>query len=237
MASGAVSRRAVAWTTSRSYDVEQAKVSRSLPLASGLDSCGAHGVAAARAGTRRASGREERTVSEPSRSFPRRLVGALCLDASVYEEAEHDPAALGQSALVVGLGGVAEGLALRELLGAAGVIAGLGVGFLAWGAATALVWALGVRLLKHTSDFNELARTLGFASAPRILFVLALLPLGPLYGLLRLVITGLIGVAFVLAVRQALDVGTARAIAVCALSVAVSMLFGFILASPGALGR
>ncbi|MAE94434.1 MAG: hypothetical protein CL910_07225 [Deltaproteobacteria bacterium] len=44
------------------------------------------------------------------RSFQERLIGALMLDASVYEEVEHDQDAMGQAVGVVALGAVAGGI-------------------------------------------------------------------------------------------------------------------------------
>lgn len=172
----------------------------------------------------------------PRRGFGERLIGAMRLDATVYEEVEHDAGALGQAAAVVALGGVAEGLALAGMLGVSGLMAGIVAGFAGWLLATAIVWAIGVRLAHHTSDFPELARTLGFASAPRLLFVIGILPLGPLVMLLRPAVALVTIAAFVIAVRQALDVTTGRSVLVCLLAVLVLMTLGRILAGPGTLG-
>lgn len=170
------------------------------------------------------------------RSFGERLIGALMLDASVYEEVEHRPEALPQSVAVVALGGLAEGLAFIRLIGLGGILSGIVSGLLGWLLATAIVWAIGVRLFGHTSSFQELLRTLGFASAPRLLFVIALIPLGPLYPVLRLAVTVLTVLAFVIAVRQALDVTTGRSVFVCVLAVLATAVLAVLLGGPGALG-
>lgn len=176
-------------------------------------------------------------MSETSpRAFGARLAGAMRLDATLYEEVEHDPGALGQAAAVVALGGLAEGLALTGMLGASGLVAGVVAGFVGWLLATAIVWLIGVRLMRHTSDFPELARTLGFASAPRLLFAIGVLPIGPLLPMLRLVVALATMGTFVIAVRQALDVSTGRALGVCLLAVLVLMTLGRILAAPGTVG-
>ena len=44
----------------------------------------------------------------PSRSFGERLLGALRVDATIYEEVEHTPEALGQAAAVVALAAAAD---------------------------------------------------------------------------------------------------------------------------------
>jgi hypothetical protein len=175
-------------------------------------------------------------MAEQGRSFGQRLIGSLKLDATVYEEVEHRPEALPQSVLVVALGGVAEGLAFIRLLGVGGIVSGIVSGFLGWLVATAIIWALGVRLLGHTSSFQELLRTLGFASAPRLLLVIGLVPLGPLYPLLRLGVTVLTVIAFVIAVRQALDVTTGRSVFVCVLAILATAVVAVLLGGPGALG-
>lgn len=170
------------------------------------------------------------------RSFARRLLGALRLEASTYEEVEHDADALWQAAAVVALGGVAEGVFLAQSGGWGALVASLIGGFLGWFAASGIVWLIGVRVMGCSSDFAELLRALGFATAPRILLVAGLLPLGPALLILRLVVAALTVAAFVIASRQALDVSTGRAVVVCVVAVAVSILFGVLLAGPRALG-
>ncbi len=168
--------------------------------------------------------------------FARRLLGAFRLEASVYEEIEHDASALPQAVGVVALGGLAEGLFLAAVSGWGGFAAGLSAGILGWLAASGLIWLVGVRFLGHSSSFPELLRTLGFASAPRILLAVGVLPLGPARVILPVVVAVLLLSAFVVAARQALDVTTGRAVLVCVLAVVVSLLFGVLLAGPRALG-
>ncbi|HIF95788.1 MAG TPA: hypothetical protein EYQ54_01955 [Myxococcales bacterium] len=151
----------------------------------------------------------------PQRSFGERLLGAIKLDATVYEEVEHTPDAMGQAAGVVVLAVVARTFGVP---GDGGLVIGLLSGFIGWLIGTAVIWLIGVQILKHTSDFQELLRTLGFASAPQVLYVLGILPLGPLAPLLLLAV-GVLGLfAWVIAVRQALDVTTGRSIVICLLA-------------------
>jgi hypothetical protein len=172
----------------------------------------------------------EETSSGTRRGFGERLVGALMLDASVYEEVEHDPDALGQAALVVALGAVAGGIA-GVGGGGSGVVGGVLLAGVGWVIGAGVVWLIGVRMMDHTSDFLELLRTLGFASAPRVLMILAIIPfVGWLVGLAVLVLSL---IAWVLAVRQALDVETGRAVLVCVLAFVAQIVFGFLLAIVG----
>lgn len=169
------------------------------------------------------------TAGEPPaepRSFGDRLIGAIKIDASIFEEVEHDLDAVGQAAGVVALAGVAQGLGAIHVSGIGAVFAGLFASFSAWIVATAIVWALGVKIFEHSSDFAELLRTLGFAWAPQILLVVGIIPLGPLAGLLWLAVLFLVLAAFVIAARQALDVTTGRAVLICVLAVVPAAVFG-----------
>ena len=151
----------------------------------------------------------------PSRSFGERLLGALRLDATVYEEVEHTPDALGQAAGVVALAALARSLGVPD---EGGLIGGVLAGFVGWLFGAAVIWLVGVKILEHTSDFQELLRTLGFASAPQLLYVLGVIPLGALAPILALAVFVLGIFAWVIAVRQALDITTGRSLAVCALA-------------------
>jgi hypothetical protein len=146
-------------------------------------------------------------------SFWERVRGALLLDPAIYEEVEHDPDALREAAGVVGLGAAAMALGAPATHGAGGVTAavfGAGIG---WFLSTGLVWLAGVKLMNHRSDYPELLRTLGFASAPHMLVAAGILP--GVGGLVTSVASIWALVAYVIAVRQALDVSTGRAIVVC----------------------
>jgi hypothetical protein len=163
-----------------------------------------------------------------SRSFIERLIGALRLDASVYDEVEHDPEALPQAAGVVALAAVAAGIG-GAASGGGGLIAGVVTAIAGWLLATGVVWLVGVRIMDHSSDYPELLRTIGFASAPQILLGLTFVPLfGALVGIVVL-FWGL--ATYVIAVREALDVETGRAVLVCVLAWGVNMVLGVVLFS------
>ena len=171
---------------------------------------------------------EEQTPTPDDPSGPRdfwdRVYGALTLDATVFEEVEHDPSAMTQAAVVVLIASVARGVGFGNL--PASILGG----FIGWFVATAVVWVVGIKILEHTSDFRELLRTIGFATAPRVLLLLGVLPIGPLRVVLGLFVLVLVVVSFVVAVRQALDVQTDRAVFVCivaaVLNVVPSLLLG-----------
>lgn len=151
----------------------------------------------------------------PPRPFLERLMGALKLDASVYEEVEHDPDALPQALGVVALAAVCGGIGSAGYGGGA-ILAGVFAAVIGWLVSAGVIWLVGVRLFEHTSDYGELLRTIGFAQAPQLVLVLAAIPV---FGVLvRLVVFGWGLVAYVVAVRQALDVETGRAVFVCLLA-------------------
>ena len=140
-------------------------------------------------------------------SFVERVIGALRLDAATYEEVEHDETSLGQAAGVVALVAVAAAIGTAGRGSAVGAVFGSLAG---WLISTGFIWVVGVYWMKHTSNYKELLRTLGFASAPQILFVLSGIP--ALGGFIGLAAWGWGLAAFVVAVRQALDVTTGRAL-------------------------
>jgi hypothetical protein len=162
------------------------------------------------------------------RPFPDRLVAVLRLDTTVFEEVEHDHEATAQAAAVIALASLAQGLgglvapSIPALIG--GLIGIVVAGFVGWLITTGVIWAIGVKLMGCTSDFGELLRTIGFATAPKILFLLGVLPLGRLAVVLGLAVGTLNTITSVLAVRHALDVSTGRAILVCVLGLVASFL-------------
>lgn len=164
-----------------------------------------------------------------NRSFGERLFGALKLDATVYEEVEHDTSAIGQAAVVVLLASLAQGAAAFQEAGGGGALASVVGSFLGWAIGAGIVWIIGVKIMHCTSDYGELLRTLGFATVPGILGVLGLLPLGSAQWVLGLVIFVLSVIAAVIAVRQALDVSTGRAVVVCIIANLVPVVLILIL--------
>jgi hypothetical protein len=149
-------------------------------------------------------------------SLMERAIGAAKLDPAIYEEVEHDPAAMNQAvtivvvvALAAGIGAATNGLLAIVL----GVILSL-VGWCIWAAIT---WLVGTRLFgtdQTEADFGQLFRTLGFAATPGVLQIFGIIPgIGFLIGFAASIWQL---VAMVIAVRQALDYdSTGRAILVC----------------------
>jgi hypothetical protein len=166
-------------------------------------------------------------------TFPHRLMGAAILDARTYEEVEADRQASAQAAGVVLLVGVAGGIGLpgAGVPTLASFIAGVMGSLLGWISWAALTFFIGTRLLPEPqtkADVGQLLRTIAFASAPGLLRVFGIVPVfGPsIYALVSIWML----VAMIVAVRQALDYrSTARAVAVCIVGWALSLLIAAII--------
>jgi hypothetical protein len=167
-------------------------------------------------------------------SWTERMVGAAKLDANMYEDVEADTAANGQAAGVVALVAVAQAIgAIGEgTLGlVTGVVSAL-VGWLIWAGVTYLI---GAKLLGGTATWGELLRTLGFAQAPGVLSVLGIIPV--VGGVVRFAVTIWILIAGVIAIRQALDVSTEKAVLTAVLGWLALALPVFLLGIMGAGAR
>ncbi len=169
-----------------------------------------------------------------------RFIGVLALSPATYEDIEADRRSSMQSVIVVlavtGAGGVAAmGMGLVGVAGfVTGAIMMLG-GWLLW---VSLIATIGTTVLAEPqtrSNARELLRTLGYAAAPGVFFAFAAMrAAAPV--VIAVVSIWMIAAA-VVAVRQALDYrSTARAMAVCALSWALSagllIAIGLVFARP-----
>jgi hypothetical protein len=73
-----------------------------------------------------------------------------------------------------------------------------------------ITYLIGDKLLGGTATWGELLRTIGFAQSPGVLYALGAVP--ALGALIRFVVAIWILFAGIIAIRQALDFGTGRAI-------------------------
>jgi hypothetical protein len=154
-----------------------------------------------------------------------RALGAARLDAAVYEEIEHDPAALGQAMTVVAVAAVCAGIGAAQG-GVGAIIAGVITSLIGWMIWATLTWIVGTKMLPEPTTkatLGELLRVLGFSAAPGVLSVFGFIPVvGAIVALLAL---GWQLAAMVVAVRAALDyTANGRAIAVCLIGFVVYLL-------------
>ena len=162
-------------------------------------------------------------------NFVERMIGAAKADAAMYTEVEHDAAATSQAAGVVAItavasavGGVSAGAG-----GMAGAVIAALVGWLLW---AGLTYVIGDKLLGGTATWGELLRAVGFAQAPGILYVLAAVP--GLGDIVRAVVGIWVLVCGVVAIREALDFSTGKAILTAVLGWVVTVVLVFAIVGP-----
>jgi hypothetical protein len=150
----------------------------------------------------------------PRHSWTDRMKGAALLNNDTYEEVEADQTATGQAAGVVALVAVAQAIGGAGA-GGSGVLAGVLSALLGWLLWAGITYLIGAKLFGGTATWGELLRTLGFAQTPGVLHVLGLIPI--LGGLIRFGVAIWVLIAGIIAIRQALDISTGKAILTAAL--------------------
>ncbi|MBA2446663.1 MAG: YIP1 family protein [Chloroflexi bacterium] len=147
-----------------------------------------------------------------------RMMRAARLDSNLYEEVEADRSLTSQAATVVAIVAVCQGIgsgiraantpgggnAIGALVGA---LIGAFVGWVIW---SYITYWIGTSMFHGTATPGELLRTLGFAQTPGVLGILGFIPfLGGVLGFAGAVLSLVAGIV---AIRQALDVTTGKAV-------------------------
>ncbi len=156
-------------------------------------------------------------------SFQNRVIGALTLQASTYEEVENDASATSQAAIIVvaaallhSLGALLYGFGLAIILGPIFALIG-------WVIGSFVVMFVGTKLLpgKNTSaDLGQMLRVVGFAQSPGLFNFLTIIPILGILISIVLWIWGL--VSMVIGVKAALDYDdTMKAVIVCIIAWAI----------------
>jgi len=174
------------------------------------------------------------------------MIRAAKLDVSLYEEVEADPAATNQALLVVVVASVCSGIGsgVRSLLAGLGpvkftigLVVGVVFALVGWLIWSFITYFIGTRLFKGPetkATYGELLRCIGFSDSPGVLAILGFIPL--LGGLISLVVGIWTLIAMVIAVRQALDFTTGKAILTCVVGwlvmVAILVAVGLLIAIP-----
>lgn len=147
-----------------------------------------------------------------------RMIRAARLDSSLYNEVERDLNATGQALTVVVIVAVAGGIGqvitllahgrVGEALG--GLVSGILSGIVGWIAWSLITYFVGTSLFGGTATPGEMLRCIGFANTPLVLGIFVFIPC--LGGLIALGAAIWALVAGIVAVREALDFTTERAI-------------------------
>jgi hypothetical protein len=143
------------------------------------------------------------------RSFIDRMKGAAVLDVDTYEEVEADTTATGEAAGVIALVAVATAIGASGG-GAVAIVAGVGSAFVGWLLWAGITYLIGDKLLGGTATWGELLRTLGFAQSPALLLVFGAIP--GFHTIVALLVGVWTLVTGIIAIRQALDFGTGKAL-------------------------
>ena len=159
-------------------------------------------------------------------TFQNRIIRAAKLDVNLYEEVEADKGAMGQAMAVVVLSSLAAGIGAIGTGGFGGILIGTVAALAGWYLWAYMTYFIGTKLLPEPqtqSDPGELLRTIGFASSPGLIRIVAIIP--GLGVVVTLVASLWMLAAMVIAVRQALDYkSTLRAVGVCVIGWAMYLL-------------
>jgi hypothetical protein len=178
-----------------------------------------------------------------------RMVRAAKLEVSLYEEVEKDASATNQALLVVviasvcsGIGAAISGQMASGLGGfSAGLVVGAIIALFGWLVWSFITYFIGTRVFKGPqteATYGQLLRCIGFSDSPLVLSILSFIPF--LGWIISFVASIWALVAMVIAVRQALDFSTGRAIATCIVGfivlIVVSAIVGLLTGGLIALG-
>jgi hypothetical protein len=168
-----------------------------------------------------------------------RVVRVFRLDASVFREIADDQNAMTEAAIIVIVVTLlsALGSAIGALIGRAGIgsvlvgfivnwIVSVLIGWIGW---AILTYFVGTSLFKGRTDIPEMMRVLGYASAPRLLGILGIIPcLGWIAALVGAILALIAGV---IAVREAMEFDTGNAIITVLISWVIAFVITFAIAA------
>jgi hypothetical protein len=110
------------------------------------------------------------------------------------------------------------------------VLGGVFAAFAGWLLWSGVTYLIGDKLLGGTATWGVLLRTIGFAQSPGVLYVLGVIP--GVGGLIRLVVAVWLLIAGVIAIRQALDFSTGKAVLTAVLGWIAMMLLAALILIP-----
>jgi len=166
-----------------------------------------------------------------------RIIRIFKLDASVFREIAEDKAAMTQAAIIVVVVsllsalGLAIGVAITDTGNALGTFFGTFLSgiLLSWILWAVLTYGVGVFLFKGKTDIPEMMRVLGYANAPNLLGIFAIIPC---LGWLAALVGGILSlIAGVIAVREAMEFDTTKAIITVVIAWIISFGISFLIQS------
>lgn len=135
-------------------------------------------------------------------SLVERMKGAAFLNVDTYEDVEHDQSATAQAAAIVAGVAVARAIGASGA-GALGAFSAAGAALIGWLVWAGIAYLVGSKVFSAEASWGEVMRTMGFAQAPGVLWLLAFLPIVGWF--LDMLLPLWIAVAAFIALRQALD--------------------------------
>jgi len=167
-----------------------------------------------------------------------RMIRAARLDVNLYEEVEADTTATRQALLVVLIysicAGIGSGLVDLSNISVGGFFWNLFVGLLSalvfWFMWSLITYFVGTTLFRGpetSATYGELLRTIGFSATPGVLMIFAFVPF--VGWVISLTAWVWMFIAMVIAVRQALDFTTWRAIGTCVVGGVIYLVFALLL--------
>lgn len=159
-----------------------------------------------------------------------RILRALKLDASLYNEVEADPSYNNEAYIIVALasllsgigGGFGMGGGLHFSLG--GAIVGIILAIIGYLVTAYIVFFVGTRFFGGTADYGEMRRTLGYAYSANFIGII------PCFGIIA--IPWAIATYFI-ATREGLDIDNGKAAMTAIISWVIWLVISMILAALG----
>ncbi len=151
------------------------------------------------------------------------IIKSLKFDKSVYLEAKNNQGFLKFSLLIVLLVSLCTGIGTINLTNDSSVIRDLLSSIIGWLIWTSIIYVIGVKFMKNSSSFSQIARTLGLAYSPGVLNIFGIIQF---ISLPLLAITSIWTiVSFIFALKHALVISAERAFLISLISFIPYLVF------------
>ncbi|HVN84234.1 MAG TPA: hypothetical protein VMW17_05230 [Candidatus Binatia bacterium] len=154
-----------------------------------------------------------------------RLIRALLLDRGVYDAVASERVGLSQAIGVVLLAGISTGASLHALPGTIGALFGILVSVVGWVTLSVLTYVIGRWVVRGgPSSMRAVAACLGFADAPAVFNLMAVIP--RVGGLVRVIVWFWLLATTMVAAQSAFRTSRARGAAIGGLAFAAYLFVG-----------